>query len=127
MSAVPLPIPIYTTSGDVGAILVYPYLYDPQGEWIGWTTEEREVYSVNGNFAGQLSREFRILRLRTYEHAHPRREPPQPPRAYRPPAHFPLPPMMPELMMGVIDVLEEEPERLPPFGSAEPFSHTPQE
>jgi hypothetical protein len=106
-------IPIYTTRGDVGAFLLYPFLYNRQGEWIGWVASNRNVYSVMGNFVGTLEAGPRILRRRSYDYALPRQTPPAPPRPIRPLANVPLPPLMSELSFSVIDVLEEEPELLP--------------
>ncbi len=107
------PIPIYTTRGDVGAFLAYPYLYNRQGEWIGWVTSNRNVYSVMGFFVGMLEEGPRILRRRSYDHAQPRQTPPSPPRPIRPLGTVPLAPLMSELSISIIDVLEEEPELLP--------------
>ncbi len=104
-------IPVYTTRGDVEAFLRYPYLYNRLGEWIGWVTPERDVYSVLGYYVGWLDKGPRILRKRGRA-PKPRRTPPPPPQRIRPPAHAPLPPMMSELGYETIDVLEEEPERL---------------
>jgi hypothetical protein len=106
-------IPIYTTRGDVGAVLDYPYLYSPVGEWIGWVSENRQVYSVHGNYVGLLSRDWRILRTRAYDFGQPDCEPPIRPVPIRPPAHFPLPPMMAELALNMIDILDEMPDLLP--------------
>lgn len=108
---VPL-IPIYTSRGDAEAFLAYPYLYNRQGEWIGWVTREREVYSILGYYIGTLSDEPRILRKIT-EESKPRRTPPPPPAVkILPPPTVPLAPLMRELYQGTIDVLLEEPERL---------------
>ncbi len=104
-------IPVYTTRGDVEAFLRYPYLYNRLGEWIGWVTPERDVYSVLGHYVGWLDKGPRILRKRGRD-PKPRRTPPPAPPRIRPPAHAPLPPMMSELGYETIDVLEEEPERL---------------
>ena len=41
-------IPIYTSKGDAEAFLDYPYLYNRTGDWIGWVTSKRDVYSVLG-------------------------------------------------------------------------------
>lgn len=106
-------IPIYTTRGDVGAVLDYPYLYSPIGEWIGWVTEDRQVYSVHGNYVGALTRDWRVTRKRSYDYSQPDRQPPARPAAFRPPAHFPLPPMMAELALNMIDILDEMPDLLP--------------
>jgi hypothetical protein len=105
--------PIYTTRGDVGAYLMYPHVFNLQGEWIGWVTAERQVFSVHGQYAGSLSRDRRILRKRGWTESYPRREAPTRPVRIRPPAHAPLPPLMSELEMGVIDVLDEAPDLLP--------------
>ncbi|MBU0513031.1 MAG: hypothetical protein KJ638_15200 [Chloroflexi bacterium] len=105
-------IPIYTTPGDLGAYLVYPYIYNSQGEWIGWVTPEKDVYSVLGHYVGWLSKDPRILRRRSYDFSKPHRTPPAPRARIRVPASTPLPPMMSELTYSTIDVLDEEPERL---------------
>lgn len=106
------PIPVYTTPGDWEAILVFPYLYNQLGEWIGWVTSEREVFDVDGVYVGWLTDEPRVLRKRIHEGPLPRRTPPPPPGKIRPPATVPLPPMMAELPFEVMDVLEEEPRLL---------------
>lgn len=105
-------IPIYTTRGDLGAYLVYPHLYNPQGEWIGWVTAAREVYSVLGSYVGWLSTDPRILCKRGYDFSKPMLRPPAHPGRIPVPASVPLPPMMAELTYATVDVLEEEPERL---------------
>lgn len=105
-------IPIYTTRGDLGAYLVYPYLYNRTGEWIGWVTKTREVYSVLGHYVGWLSDDPRILRKRAHDFSNPRVVPPETPARIRVPVSAPLPPMMSELTYSTIDVLDEEPERL---------------
>ena len=58
-------VPLYTSNGDVAAYLSYPHIYNPLGEWIGFCTREREVYSVLGNYVGYLSDDQRILRQRS--------------------------------------------------------------
>ena len=107
------PIPIYTTSGATGGFLVYPYIYDAIGEWIGWVEEDRCVYSVIGHYVGWLDRDFRILRRRGEDFSHPNRTPPIRPERFYPPAIVPLPPMMAELKYETMDVLDEMPELLP--------------
>jgi hypothetical protein len=106
------PIPIYTTLGDWSAMLVFPHIFDPTGEWIGWVSPDRKVFDVDGVFVGRLSDEPRILRRRIIDGELLRREVPPHPGRIRPPATVPLPPMMAELPFEIIDVLEEEPERL---------------
>ena len=111
--------PIYTSRGDVGAYLVYPYLYNRQGEWVGWVTEDREVYSILGTYVGWLSDDPRILRKRSDDFTKPRIKPPNPPKKIRVPASVPLPPMMSELTYSTVDILEEEPHKLSPIHSHE--------
>jgi len=112
-------IPIYTTKGDAEAFLIYPYLYNRIGDWIGWITPEKEVYSVLGFYVGFLAKGPRILRKRTIEVATTRKRPPaKPPKVY-PPATIALAPMMPELKHSEIDVLLDEPERLHTADSGE--------
>jgi len=119
MGNVEKPIPVYTSRGDVGGILVYPYIYNPTGEWIGWVTPEREVYSVLGVFVGRLGNPPRILRRRADEYQRPRKSPPPRPKRIYPPATIPLPPMMPELAFDTIDVFIELPQLLHTMDSGE--------
>jgi len=115
----PALIPIYSTKGDADAFLSYPYLFNRLGEWIGWVTPQKDVYSVLGMYVGYLTGEPRILRKRLTSRLKPQRDPPpRPPKTY-PPATVPLAPMMRELYFGVVDVLLDEPERLHPFDSGE--------
>jgi hypothetical protein len=112
-------IPIYTSNGDAEAFLFFPYLYNRSGEWIGWVTREREVYSVLGYFVGEMSIEPRILRRRISTGVTPRKPPPQNPPRIAIPATIPLAPLMAELRFGIVDVLLEEPERLHSIDSGE--------
>ncbi|NIM92658.1 MAG: hypothetical protein GTO18_02950 [Anaerolineales bacterium] len=105
------PIPIYTTDGEWAALLVSPHIFNTVGEWIGWVTSEHDVYDVDGLYVGWLSTENRILRSRSIK-TPARKSPPDPPAPIRAPATIPLPPLMSELPYSVIDVLDEEPERL---------------
>ena len=105
-------IPIYTSRGDWLALMVFPHLYSSVGEWVGFLTPGRQVYDVNGLYVGWLTDEPRILRKRTYDQTPPPAAPPPPPARIRPPATVPLPRMMAELPFEIIDVLQEEPERL---------------
>jgi hypothetical protein len=113
------PIPVYTSRGDWAALVVYPYLFSTLGEWIGWLTPERQVYAVDGVYVGWLTDEPRILRKRTYDRSPPPASPPEAPVRVRPPATVPLPPMMPELPFELIDVFDDEPERLHTTDSGE--------
>jgi hypothetical protein len=106
-------IPIYTTRGDLGAFLAYPYLYSSVGEWIGWVNKEREVYSVYGEYVGWLGSGPRILRKRADSHGRGIRSIQYQSPSITPPARVPLPPLMPELPMEIIDVLDDAPDLLP--------------
>jgi hypothetical protein len=106
-------VPIYTTSGDTGAILLFPYIFNLSGEWIGWVDEEQTVYSVHGHYVGKLTKDPRIIRKREWGYGRERRLPPAPPDRIHPPAHFPLAPQLPEIPTFMVDVLEEFPELLP--------------
>jgi len=99
--------------------LCYPYIYNQVGEWTGWVTPNREVYSVLGHYIGWLNDDPRILRKRSYDFSKPRITPPHPQSRIRLPATTPLPPMMAELSFTTIDVLEFEPHRLSTIDSAE--------
>ncbi len=105
-------IPIYTTRGDAEAFLAYPYLFNRMGEWVGWVTPGRDVYSVIGLYVGELTAEPRIVRKRITSSLKPRKSPPPPPMKISVPATIPLAPMMADLRFGTEDVLLEEPERL---------------
>ncbi len=112
-------IPIYNSKGDAQAFLSYPYLFNQVGEWVGFVTEKRRVYSVLGVYVGYLSNEPRILRKRSTSTLTPHAQVPPPPGKFTPPAGVPLAPMMPELTHSTIDVLLEEPERLHPADQGE--------
>jgi hypothetical protein len=105
-------IPIFTTRGDAEAFLVYPYLYNRTGDWIGFVNPKKEVYSVMGFYVGMLTSEPRIVRKRATSTLKPRQQPPTPPGRVYPPATVPLAPMMGDLSISQIDVLLDEPERL---------------
>ncbi len=105
-------VPIYTSRGDAEAFLVYPYLYNRVGEWVGFVASDRQVYSVLGFYVGELTAEPRIIRKRITASLKPRKTPPPPPGEISLPATIPLPPMLPDLRFGVTDILLEEPERL---------------
>jgi len=74
-------VPVYTSNGEPVVLLVYPYLYNLQGEWVGWVTPERQVYSLLGFYVGYLTDDPRILRKRAMDTTFPRRiVPPAPVR-----------------------------------------------
>jgi hypothetical protein len=105
-------VPIYTSRGDAEAFLSYPYLHNRLGEWIGWVTADRQVYSVLGFYVGELTAEPRIIRKRITASLKPRKTPPAPPARLVIPATIPLAPLMGDLRFGVLDILLDEPERL---------------
>ena len=106
-------IPIYTTSGDTGGFLTFPYVYNQLGDWIGWVTEEDQVYSVYGHYVGWLYKDKRILRRRADDVQKPDEQPPPVPPRFLPPAIVPLPPLMAEIKYEIVDVLEDMPELMP--------------
>lgn len=112
-------IPVYTSKGDVEAFLAYPYLFNRGGEWIGFVNAKREVYSVLGEYVGTLTDDPRIVRKRAASTLIPGNQPPAAPKRIYPPATVPLAPLMSELTYSVIDVLQEEPERLHTVDSGE--------
>lgn len=59
-------IPIYNSKGDAGAFLEYPYIFNRNGDWVGFVTPKREVYSVLGYYVGYLTNDPRILRRRSH-------------------------------------------------------------
>jgi hypothetical protein len=105
-------IPIYSSRGEAEAYLVFPYLYNRSGEWIGWVTPQREVYSVLGNYVGFVTSDPRIVRKRAADYIRPRQKTPPPPRRLTTPAFTPLAPLLSDLPHSLVDILAEEPERL---------------
>lgn len=112
-------IPIYTSKGDAEAYLVYPYIYNRLGDWIGFMTPKREVFSVIGYYVGMFTEDFRIIGKRTTNTLKPRLKPPPTPEKVYPPATVPLAPMMRELTHSQIDILFDEPDRLHTLDSGE--------
>ncbi|NWF63825.1 MAG: hypothetical protein HXY38_05910 [Chloroflexi bacterium] len=112
MMANALIIPIYNTHGDADAFLLYPYLFNRTGDWIGFVTPQREVYSVIGEYVGALTNDPRIVAKRALDELKPRLTPPPAPKRIALPANIPLAPLMPELSHSLIDVLLDAPEKL---------------
>ena len=112
-------IPIYNSQGEADAFLVFPNLFNRGGEWIGWVTPQRDVYSVMGHFVGTLTSDPRIVRKRAEDDLRPRLRAPAHPGRITPPAQVPLAPMMKELTHSLVDVLSEEPDRLHTLDSGE--------
>lgn len=112
-------IPIYSSRGEVEAFLAFPYLFNRSGEWIGWVTAQREVYSVMGFYVGALTSDPRIVRKRSESDLRPHLKVTPPPGRLNIPAHLPLAPLMSDLPHSLVDVLVEEPERLHTVDSGE--------
>lgn len=112
-------IPIFSSRGEVEAFLVFPYLFNRNGEWIGCVTAQREVYSVLGNYVGSLTPDPRIVRPRADDVFKPRLKVAPPPGRLSPPTTLPLAPLMGDLSHSLVDVLLEEPERLHTLDSGE--------
>jgi hypothetical protein len=113
-------VPIYMTNGDVGGFLAYPYIFNCEGEWIGWISTDRFIYSTHGHYIGWLAEGPRILRKLADGYSQTRIDiiPPFTLRI-KPPTISPLAPMMPELTFGEMDVLLERPDLLPPVDFGE--------
>jgi hypothetical protein len=112
-------IPVYSSRGEAEAFLIFPFLFNRSGEWIGWVTPQREVYSVLGYYVGNLTDDARIVRKRADDDDKPRVKPPQHPGKITTPATVPLAPMLKDLTHSLVDVLQEEPERLHTLDSGE--------
>ena len=112
-------IPIYSSKGETDAFLAFPYLFNRSGEWIGWVTPKREVYSVLGYYVGTLTNEPRIVRKRATTALKPRLKSPPHPGRISIPATVPLAPLMSDLTQSMVDVLADEPERLHTLDSGE--------
>jgi len=106
------PIVIFNSRGEAGAFLVYPHLFNLGGEWVGWVTPARDVYSLLGYYVGYLTKDPRILRKRNPDRIPERQTPISPPEKFYPPATSPLAPLMPELTYDIVDVLIEFPDAL---------------
>jgi len=112
-------IPIYSSRGEVEAFLVFPYLFNRSGEWIGTVTPQREVYSVMGYYVGFLTNDPRIVRKRSDDALRPRLKMAPPPGRLNTPATIPLAPLMGDLTHSLVDIFVEEPERLHTVDSGE--------
>lgn len=112
-------IPIYNTKGDAEVFLLYPYLFNRTGDWVGFVTPKREVYSVLGEYVGMLTNDPRIVGKRAMDETRPQVTPPPAPNRVQPPTNIPLAPMMPELSYSLIDILLDQPEKLHTLDSGE--------
>ena len=118
-TTVPAPMILFTSRGDWGAFLIYPYLFNTIGDWIGWATPKKEIFNLDGSLVGTISADNRIIRKRIIETQPPKRPVPPAPSKPRIPAAIPLPPRMAELPFDTIDVLEDKPELLHTMDSGE--------
>lgn len=112
-------IPIYSSRGEVSAYLLFPYLFNRGGEWIGIVNPQREVYSVLGAYVGFLTNDPRIVRKVSDDAIRPRLKMPPSPGRLALPANSPLAPLMSDLPSSLVDILVEEPERLHTVDSGE--------
>jgi hypothetical protein len=112
-------IPVYSSRGEAEAYLIFPHLFNRNGEWIGWITPKREIYSVLGFYVGILTDDARIVRKRSEDETRPHLKPPPTPAKITVPANVPLAPMMKDLTHSLVDVLQDEPERLHTLDSGE--------
>ena len=112
-------IPVYSSNGEAEAFLTFPFLFNRSGEWIGWVTPQREVYSVMGNYVGYLTNDPRIVRKRSEDAFKPRLKSPPSPGRISTPATVPLARLMTDLTHSLIDVLAEKPELLHTLDSGE--------
>lgn len=112
--------PLYASSGRWMGLLVERYLYNTEGDWLGWVENDGAVYSVRGEYVGQLNRDMRIVRRRVIPDSLPRKSlPGTPPLRIERPVSAPLPPLFQELPPEIMDVFDEQPDRLHPVETAE--------
>jgi len=100
---------IWNTYGDWLASEYQGYIWDLRGDWIGWVDENRDVYKLDGEWLGVLSKDGRVIRKRTDKRRDLAKVPPRPERPELP-VRAPLPPPFSELTFSQIDVLEEDPQ-----------------
>ena len=104
-------VPIYRSDGEWVAVFEGGHLFNVDGEWIGFTVG-REVFDPSGQYLGFLSDDKRLLRKRSISDEPPRLQPPPRPERPRIPASAPLAPLLRNLPYQIVDVFEEEGERL---------------
>ena len=105
------PFFIFDTRGDVHGIKLGEFLYDMRGEYIGFVRGEIfDVFTLYGEWIGNLVPDGRIVRKRTVDRPPLLKErPPRQPKI-RVTARVPLPPMTSDLGFDRIDVLEWDDE-----------------
>ncbi len=102
--------PIFSTRGEHVAFFARGYVFSRNGEWIGFVdTQTAQLFAVNGEQVGYMSRDGRLLRKRTMSGQAPRRLPPPPPPRPDLPSNVPLPPMYSELGFETVDIMDEMP------------------
>lgn len=106
------PFFIFDTRGEWHATLINGCLWDARGDYMGFVRgENHDVYTLHGEWVGNLTRDGRIVRRRVTE-----RQPLLKIRRLRPdkpknlPARAPLPPHHAELAHTMIDVLDWDPD-----------------
>ncbi len=106
------PFFIFDTRGEWHATLIGPYLWDPRGDYMGFVRgEEYDVYTVLGEWVGNIWPDGRIIRKRNYDRPPLLKDCPKtPPKPRNLPARPPLPAMCSELGFDKVDVLEWDEE-----------------
>jgi hypothetical protein len=106
------PFFVFDSRGEWHATILNSCLWDARGEYVGFVREpNKDVYTVYGEWVGNLLPDGRIVRRRVLEKQPllsirklaPRRPNNLPPRA-------PLPPLTAELGYHYVDVLEWDPD-----------------
>lgn len=103
--------PIYRSDGEWVAVYEEGHLFSAGGEWLGFVVG-RNVFDTGGDYLGFLSDDRRLLRRRRSDDRPARREPPPRPPTLQVPANVPLAPMFRVLPFHIVDVFEEEGDRL---------------
>lgn len=104
-------VPLFTSHGDFAAMVRYPYIYNAEGDWIGYVSEAAEVFNLERDYVGWISEDRRVLRRPSMgARTRPLRpgDAPPPGKLQRP-AVVPLPPQMAVYSQDVVDVLEQVP------------------
>jgi hypothetical protein len=105
------PFFIFDTRGEVHGIKQGDYLFDMRGDYIGYLVgDEYDVYTIYGEWIGNLWPDGRIVRKRTAQRKPLMVERPPKQAKIRVTARVPLPPMTGDLGFDKIDVLEWDDE-----------------